>query len=101
MAPEKRELALALVLGLAAGPCYLMAGPDKFLTWYAVLVGGGIFSTAFWLKEVKPSRATWLTWLAWPLIMMAGAAASLVVCLAILSKGGASAPCMTFLFSPR
>jgi|GEM_PF-3119188 hypothetical protein len=93
MAPEKRELALASLLGLAAGPCYLLTGPDKFLTWYAVLVGGGIFSTAFWLKEMRPSKAAWLTWLAWPLVMMAGAAVSLVVCitlLKILSKGGAA-----------
>ncbi|KYH30660.1 hypothetical protein [Neomoorella mulderi] len=100
MNPEKRELALAFALGLCAGPCYLVAGPERFLTWYAVVLGGGIFSTAFWLKEISPSKAACLVWLVWPLAMLAGAAASLLVCLAILSKGGASAPCMTFLFSP-
>lgn len=78
MSPEKRELLLAASLGLAAGPCYLAAGPAQFLTWYAVVIGGGLFSTAFWLKEV---RATWKLWLAWPVVMGAGAALSMFICL--------------------
>lgn len=79
------------MLGLAAGPTYLAAGPERFLTWYAVVLGGGLFSTAHWLRELKPSRATWLVWLAWPLVMAAGAGLSLAVCRAVLSffaKGG-------------
>ncbi len=83
MKPERREIALASILGLLAGPCYLVAGPERFLTWYAVILYGGIFSTAHWLKEIKPSRSVLFTWLAWPAMMMAGAAASMVVCLFI------------------
>jgi uncharacterized membrane protein YfcA len=87
MSPEKRELALSGVLGLLAGPCYLVAGPANFLTWYSVIIGGGLFSTAFWLREV---RATWKLWLAWPVVMAAGAALSMLVCVLIqnLAKGG-------------
>ncbi len=81
MSPEKRELLLASVLGLAAGPTYLAAGPAQFLTWYAVVIGGGLFSTAFWLRDLKPSRAAWFTWLAWPVVMGAGAALSMFICL--------------------
>jgi len=90
LSPQKRELLLSGVLGLAAGPVYLAAGPANFLTWYAVVIGGGLFSTAFWLRDLKPSRSTWLTWLAWPFIMAAGAGLSMVVCLFIhnLTKGG-------------
>ncbi|WP_027717797.1 hypothetical protein [Desulfovirgula thermocuniculi] len=80
MSPEKRELALASVLGLLAGPTYLAAGPERFLTWYAVVLGGGVFSTAHWLREIKPSRAAWLTWLAWPFALLSGAAVSLLGC---------------------
>ncbi|BAF60676.1 hypothetical membrane protein [Pelotomaculum thermopropionicum SI] len=83
MSPEKRELCLAAALGLAAGPTYLAAGPANFLTWYAVLLGGGLLSTAFWLRDLKPSRSAWLTWLAWPFVMAAGAALSMAVCLLI------------------
>ncbi|MCL6558839.1 MAG: hypothetical protein K6U74_08545 [Firmicutes bacterium] len=78
MSPEKRELLLASALGLAAGPTYLAAGPAQFLTWYAVVIGGVLFSTAFWLKEV---RASWKLWLTWPVVMAAGAALSMFVCL--------------------
>jgi hypothetical protein len=81
MSPEKRELFLAGCLGLAAGPTYLAAGPDKFLTWYAVVLGGGIFSTAHWLKDLKPSRSAWFVWLVWPVVMMAGAGLSMFACL--------------------
>ncbi|NPV72323.1 MAG: hypothetical protein HPY89_00715 [Pelotomaculum sp.] len=90
MSPQKRELLLSAALGLAAGPTYLVAGPANFLTWYAVVIGGGIFSTAFWLRDLKPSRSTWLTWLAWPLVMAAGAGLSMFVCILIqnLTKGG-------------
>ncbi|WP_027356579.1 hypothetical protein [Desulfofundulus thermocisternus] len=80
MKPEKREIVLASVLGLLAGPCYILAGPERFLTWYAVVLGGGIFSTAHWLRDLKPSRSAWFVWLAWPVVMMAGAAVSLLVC---------------------
>lgn len=73
MTPEKRELALAFALGLAAGPTYLLAGPGKFLTWYAAVLGGGIFSTVHWLRDIKPSRAAWVTWLAWPFVLFGGA----------------------------
>ncbi|NHM25974.1 hypothetical protein G7K71_02895 [Desulfofundulus sp. TPOSR] len=83
MKPEKREIALASALGLLAGPCYLVAGPDKFLTWYAVVLGGGIFSTVHWLKDLKPSRSAWFVWLAWPVVMLTGAAVSMVACLFI------------------
>ncbi|NHM28143.1 hypothetical protein G7K71_14370 [Desulfofundulus sp. TPOSR] len=91
MKPEKREIILALVLGLLAGPCYLLAGPDKFLSWYAVVLGGGIFSTAHWLKEMKPSRSAWFVWLAWPVVMLAGAGLSLMACISarnLLIEGG-------------
>ena len=91
MTPEKREVYLAAVLGLAAGPTYLAAGPERFLTWYAVLLGGGLFGTAHWLRELKPSRAAWMVWLAWPLVMAMGAGMSLAVCqvfLNFLKKGG-------------
>jgi hypothetical protein len=77
MSPERRELILAFTLGLSAGPCYFLAGPERFLAWYAVLLSGGIFSTAHWLKEVKPSRTAWLTWLVWPLVLLGGAALGL------------------------
>ena len=80
VAPEKREIALASVLGLLAGPTYLVAGPERFLVWYAVLLGGGIFSTTHWLREIRPSRAAWLTWLAWPIVMLFGAGVSLLAC---------------------
>lgn len=80
MSPEKRELFLAGCLGLAAGPTYLAAGPGNFLVAYAVVIGGGLFSTAFWLREVK---ATWKLWLAWPMVMAAGAALSMFICLAL------------------
>jgi len=88
--PEKRELALAAALGLAAGPVYLASGPERFLAWYAVLLGGGLFGTAHWLKELKPSRLAWLVWLAWPVVMAAAAGLSLAVCSVILNflKGG-------------
>lgn len=76
MAPEKREIALASVLGLLAGPTCLLAGSERSLTWYAILLGGGIFSTVHWLKDLKPSRAAWFTWLVWPLVMLTGAGAS-------------------------
>jgi len=79
--PEKRELLLAASLGLAAGPTYLVSGPANFITWYAVVIGGGLFSTAFWLRDLKPSRAAWFTWLAWPFVMAAGAGLSMFVCL--------------------
>lgn len=59
MKPEKREIALASVLGLFAGPCYLFAGPGRFLTWYALISGGGIFSTTHWLKNVI-AAVSWL-----------------------------------------
>jgi hypothetical protein len=87
MSPEKRELLLASALGLAAGPTYLAVGPTDFLTWYSIVLGGGLFSTAFWLREV---RATWKLWLAWPVVMAAGAALSMLVCVLIqnLAKGG-------------
>lgn len=78
MSPEKRELLLASALGLAAGPTYLAAGPASFLTWYSIVIGGGLFSTAFWLREVRPS---WKLWLAWPFVMAAGAGLSMLVCL--------------------
>jgi len=81
MSPEKRELLLASVLGLAAGPTYLAAGPANFLVAYAVVIGGGLFSTAFWLRDLKPSRAAWFTWLAWPVVMAFGATLSMFVCL--------------------
>ncbi|AEG15187.1 hypothetical protein Desku_1607 [Desulfofundulus kuznetsovii DSM 6115] len=80
MKPEKREIVLASVLGLLAGPCYILAGPERFLIWYAVVLGGGIFSTAHWLRDLKPSRSAWFTWLAWPVVMLTGAAVSLLVC---------------------
>ncbi|MGB9848907.1 MAG: hypothetical protein ACPLSY_03665 [Moorellaceae bacterium] len=73
MTPEKRELALAFVLGLAAGPMYLLAGPGRFLAWYAAFLWGGVLSTAHWLKDIRPSRAAWLTWLAWPFAALGGA----------------------------
>lgn len=79
MSPERRELILAFTLGLLAGPTYLLAGPDKFLTWYALVLGGGVFSTAHWLKDLRPSRVAWLTWLAWPPVLLLGAAASLAL----------------------
>lgn len=86
MSPEKRELILASALGLAAGPTYLVSGPANFITWYAVVIGGGLFSTAFWLRDLKPSRTAWFTWLAWPfvmwpLVMAAGAGLSMFICL--------------------
>ena len=86
MKPERREIALASALGLLAGPTYLAAGPDKFLIWYAVVLGGGIFSTAHWLKDLRPSRSAWFVWLAWPVVMMAGAAVSITACLFISRK---------------
>lgn len=52
MKPEKREIALASVLGL-------FAGPGRFLTWYALISGGGIFSTTHWLKNVI-AAVSWL-----------------------------------------
>jgi hypothetical protein len=81
MPPQKRELLLACTLGLAAGPTYLAAGPANFLIWYGIVLGGGLFSTAFWLSDLKPSRAAWFTWLAWPFVMGAGAGLSMFVCL--------------------
>lgn len=83
MKPERREIVLASVLGLLAGPCYILAGPDKFLTWYAVVLGGGIFSTAHWLRDLKPSRSAWFVWLAWPVVMLTGAGLSMITCLFI------------------
>lgn len=85
MAPETRELALAFTLGLLAGPTYLLAGPDKFLAWYALALGAGVFSTAHWLKEIRPSRAAWLVWLAWPPALLLGAVLSLALAAAGLS----------------
>lgn len=83
MTPEKRELALSTALGLLAGPTYLLAGPGNFLTWYAAIISGGILGTAFWLRDLKPGRSTWLTWLAWPFVMAAGAGLSMLACVFI------------------
>lgn len=84
MTPEKREIILAFVLGLAAGPVYLLAGPGRFLAWYAAFLGGGVFSTVHWLKDIKPSRAAWLMWLAWPFVVFSGAVLGLALAWAVL-----------------
>lgn len=91
MRPEKRELVLAVVMGMIAGPVYAVAGPEKFMAWYAAVLGGGLFSTVHWLKDLRPSRAAWLAWLAWPLVVAAGAGLSLLACglaLRLLARGG-------------
>lgn len=77
MTPEKRELALAFALGLCAGPTYLLAGPDRFFMWYGILSGGGVVSTTHWLRDLRPSRSAWLVWLAWPFVLLGGAALGL------------------------
>ncbi|SMB96321.1 hypothetical protein SAMN00808754_1451 [Thermanaeromonas toyohensis ToBE] len=77
MTPEKRELVLAVVLGLAAGPAYLLAGPGKFFAWYAAVLGGGMLATVHWLKDIRPSRIAWLTWLAWLFVLFASAVLAL------------------------
>ena len=83
MTPERRELALAFALGLAAGPVYLLAGPGRFLSWYAAFLWGGVLCTAHWLREIRPSRAAWLVWLAWPFVAFGGAVLSLAVVAAV------------------
>jgi len=39
----KRESLLAVALGLAAGPVFLAAGPDRFLVWYGILAAAPLF----------------------------------------------------------
>ena len=92
MTPETRELALAFTLGLLAGPIYLAAGPGRFLAWYALALGAGVFSTTPWLREIKPSGAARLLWLAWPLVLLLGTAVSL----GLATLAAAACP-----FSPR
>ena len=60
---NKRELKLALLVGLLAGPCYLLAGPVHFFGLYAVVIGGALVSTAFWFREGPVGRLAWLLWL--------------------------------------
>lgn len=79
--PERREILLALVLGFLAGPVYLIAGPGRFVTWYALILGAGMFGTSHWLREIRPGRA----W-AFPLAGLTGAmsvAVSLLLCTAL------------------
>jgi len=59
---SKRELKLALVVGLLAGPCYLLAGPANFFGLYAVVIGGALVSTAFWFHEGPVGKLAWLLW---------------------------------------
>ncbi|MEM3486084.1 MAG: hypothetical protein QXI12_10740 [Candidatus Methanomethyliaceae archaeon] len=80
MSAEKRELALAGILGLLAGPCYLAAGATHFLALYAVVVFGGVVITGHWLREVHGSARLWLLW---PVAMFTGLVPSLFVSILI------------------
>ena len=77
MSPDKRELLLALALGLAAGPTFCVVGPERFLSWYGILLVAGSVFTAHWVRELKPSRAAWVTWVVSPVVSLVAAVASL------------------------
>ena len=73
---EKKELCFAFILGLLAGPVYLLTGPASFIQWYCVIVFSCIFLTAFWLKNLM---MTFKFWLMWPALMALGIVISLSV----------------------
>ncbi|ACX52468.1 hypothetical protein Adeg_1366 [Ammonifex degensii KC4] len=79
MRPELKELLLASMLGLLAGPVYWAAGPSRFLSWYACVLAAGVLSTAGWLKGLRPGKGAWLLWLLWPVLSGACAFFSLAV----------------------